>query len=309
MLISGGENLATILTFGQRIVVSKLDVTKKGINIKEHFILADELELPKNYLGNQDTISDYLTVITKKFSLDKQVYICLAYGSGVQYRTSRVGIDTINEITDNKKMKPADKEAHILEICRSNLPEGLEKLHSEWRSCIIDCHECDRDYVISGSYIPEEYYKNIMAACKSFGLTVLCMSSLAGGLYSLVDPEDKQLIIRIMTGYLAINMFGMVCWPYPAGNQATREDILVNLSNISERLFPIDSSKMNVFIENGQIGNYSKIPIMSDFPPDTELLAACGIALANNQSAYKAPQITKERKKYNVTDKLRKLFK
>ncbi len=130
-----------------------------------------------------------------------------------------------------------------------------------------------------------------MAAWKNLGITVLCISSLAGSLYSLVDPENKQLIIKIMTGYLVINMFRMACWPFPVGNQAPHDVILDNLSNITERLFPIDSSKMNVFIDNSQIINYSKIPIMSDFNPDTELLAACGIVLANNQSVYTPPRI------------------
>lgn len=296
-----------VINLGQEITATKIKDTAKEIVVAEH----RHYNGKKDILTDTETLNDVFARLVQDMPEMQNEKICvnLSYGSGIQYRTSSVAADTI-VITD-KKMKYEEKESRILDTCREYLPSGLTSRYKNWESCVMEAYEGDTDIIVSCCYIPTDFLENLKKVIALFELDVLQITSHAYGLYKILDPQERQLIFEIPTGWLAINQFGMACWPRPEVCALTKEQIINDLSGTTERLFKINPEVMNLVLTDDELIEHLKKPVKYTGILDAFILAAAGCVLhkipkpqadTENENAGKGGKFSE------LTSKLRQLF-
>lgn len=303
------DSVPIVINLGRDTTVTKLHDGAKSIIVTDHRKFREEKDIVKSPDLLEGFFRDLITQMPGIAS--EKIIITLSYGSGIQYRTSQVSANDI--IIDDRKLKQEEKESLVLDKCRTFLPQGLAGLTPNWEPCVMDAYIGDIDVIVSCCYMPTEYLNNIKAAAEALALDVVQITSHAYGLYRMLDPQDRQLLFEIPTGWMAVNEFGLACWPRPQNCQMTKEQIIKDLSATTERLFSIDAEKMNEVIENSALEFYMKKPVEYTGITDPFVIAAAGCVLNKVPKAAKADEAAAETDKKGgrfseFTGKLRQLF-
>ena len=129
---------------------------------------------------------------------------------------------------------------------------------------------------------------------------MLQITSHAYGLYKILDPQERQLIFEIPTGWLAINQFGMACWPRPEVCALSKEQIINDLSGTTERLFKINPEVMNLILTDDELIEHLKKPVKYTGILDAFILAAAGCVFIKFQNRRLTPKMKTPGREVNL---------
>ncbi len=303
-----GDKVPVVINLGRDITVTKLCDGAKAIKVIDHRKIRQEKDIVKYPHLLEEFFKDLINQMPD--IKNEKIIIALSYGSGIQYRTSAVSANDI--IIDDRKLKPEEKENLVLDKCITFLPAGLSSIAKNWEVCVMDAYVGDIDVIVSCCYLPTDYLDNIKVVVESLDLDVMQITSHAYGLYKILDPKDRQLLFEIPTGWMAVNEFGLACWPRPQNCQMTKEQIINDLSSTTERLFKIDAQKMNEVLDNTALDIYLKKPIEYAGYLDPFVCAAAGCVINKLPKTVKADETAEIEEKGGmlgeITSKLRQLF-
>ena len=303
-----GDKEPVVINLGQDTTVTKLSDGAKAVSVLEH----RKVQQKKDIIKHPALLNDFFQDLINQMPdiKNEKIIITLSYGSGIQYRTSTVSANDI--IIDDRKLKPEEKENLVLDKCRAFLPPGLSSIAQNWEVCVMDAYVGDIDVIVSCCYLPTDYLDNIKIIAETLDLDVVMVTSHAYGLYKILNSQDRQLLLEIPTGWLAINEFGLACWPRPQNCQMTEEQIINDLSLTTERLFKIDAQKMNEVVNNVALDIYLKKPIEYAGKFDPFIVAAAGCVINKLPKTVSAAETEEQKKKGGmldeITGKLRQLF-